>query len=232
PGLQKLVADLSSIEFDSASDVRRYIVTLRDACKVLAVELEFASDDLEQRLRAVPPLGDDESGVVIARRARQVAKHMRRSAEAARGVGARSGQRRVEDPLVAPDAFRCPHGNASPQGQTDQPAVLVLGRFSGGRDGRAPHPAPRPDHLRKRGRTMEREIIAWQPGEVKRSRSGPGLGTYVRPWATTLGLIPAGWAAHLAWGDAGLTTGLAAAGITAAGACVTWLSWRLCRART
>jgi len=87
PGLQKLVADLSSIEFDSASDVQRYVVTLRDACKVLAVELEFASDDLEQRLRAVPPLGDDESGVVIARRARQVAKHMRRSAEAAREVG-------------------------------------------------------------------------------------------------------------------------------------------------
>ena len=79
---------------------------------------------------------------------------------------------------------------------------------------------------------MEREIVAWPPDEVKRSRSGPGLGTYVRPWATTLGLIPAGWAAHAAWGDAGLTTGLAAAGITAAGACVTWLSWRLCRART
>src|SRR5690554_5806161 len=87
PGLQRLVADLSSIEFDSASDVRRYIVTLRDACKVLAVELEFASDDLEQRLRAVPPLGDDDSGLVIARRARQVAKHLRRSAEAAREVG-------------------------------------------------------------------------------------------------------------------------------------------------
>src|SRR5690554_2099782 len=86
-GLQRLVADLSSIEFDSASDVRRYIVTLRDACKVLAVELEFASDDLEQRLRAVPPMGDDETGVVIARRARQVAKHLRRSAEAAREVG-------------------------------------------------------------------------------------------------------------------------------------------------
>src|SRR5690554_851177 len=29
-----------------------------------------------------------------------------------------------------------------------------------------------------------------------------------------------------------MTTGLAATGITAAGACVTWLSWRLCRART
>src|SRR5690606_36494060 len=87
PGLQRLVADLSSIEFDSASDVQRYVVTLRDACKVLAVELEFASDDLEQRLRAVPPIGDDESGVVIARRARQVAKHLRRSAEAAREVG-------------------------------------------------------------------------------------------------------------------------------------------------
>jgi len=87
PGLQKLVADLSAIEFDSASDVQRYIVTLRNACKTLAVELEFASDDLEQRLRAVPPLGDDESGLVIARRARQVAKHLRRSAEAAREVG-------------------------------------------------------------------------------------------------------------------------------------------------
>ena len=87
PSLQKLVADLSNIEFDSASDVQRYIVKLRNACKVLAVELEFASDDLEQRLRAVPPIGDDESGVVIARRARQVAKHLKRSAEAAREVG-------------------------------------------------------------------------------------------------------------------------------------------------
>src|SRR5690606_20559158 len=74
-------------EFDSASDVRRYIVTLRDACKVLAVELEFASDDLEQRLRAVPPMGDDETAAVIAPRARQGAKHLRRSAEAAREVG-------------------------------------------------------------------------------------------------------------------------------------------------
>lgn len=78
---------------------------------------------------------------------------------------------------------------------------------------------------------MEREIIAW-PDEARTRRHGPGLGTYLRPWATTVGLIPAGWAAHLAWGDAGLTTGLAATGITAAGACVTWLSWRLCRART
>ncbi len=71
---------------------------------------------------------------------------------------------------------------------------------------------------------MEREIIAWPPDEAKRRRTGPGLGTYLRPWATTLGLIPAGWAAHMAWGDAGLTTALAATGITAAGGCVTWLS--------
>src|SRR5690606_1439528 len=87
PGLPKLVAGLSNIECESASGVRRYIVTLRGACKVWAVELEFASDDLELRLRAVPPMGDDETGVVIARRARQVAKHLRRSAEAAREVG-------------------------------------------------------------------------------------------------------------------------------------------------
>ena len=87
PGLQKLVSDLSSIEFDSASDVQRYVTVLRNACRVLAVELEFASDDLEARLRAIPPTGDDETGVVIARRARQVAKHLRRSAEATREVG-------------------------------------------------------------------------------------------------------------------------------------------------
>ena len=54
PGLQRLVADLSSIEFDSAVDVQRYVVTLRNACKVFAVELEFASDDLEQRCVPFP----------------------------------------------------------------------------------------------------------------------------------------------------------------------------------
>lgn len=59
-----------------------------------------------------------------------------------------------------------------------------------------------------------------------------GPGRYVMPWATTAAMIPVGWLAHLAWGDAGASTGLAAAGITAVGGAVTWVAHRLCRART
>lgn len=72
----------------------------------------------------------------------------------------------------------------------------------------------------------------WEPApKPKKKRSG-GAGRYVTPWAMTAAMIPVGWAAHLAWGDAGATTGLAAAGVTAVGGAVTWVAHRLCRART
>ena len=77
------------------------------------------------------------------------------------------------------------------------------------------------------------EIEIWEPAPKNRSRgAGDGLGRYVAPWVSTAALIPVGWLAHLAWGDAGASTGLAAAGITAAGGAVTWVAHRLCRART
>lgn len=79
---------------------------------------------------------------------------------------------------------------------------------------------------------MDMEL--WEPApKPKKKRNGNGgAGRYVAPWALTAAMIPVGWTAHLAWGDAGITTGLAAAGVTAVGGAVTWVAHRLCRART
>lgn len=76
------------------------------------------------------------------------------------------------------------------------------------------------------------DIDIWEPAPKPKKKRGDGAGRYVMPWATTAAMVPIGWVAHLAWGDAGATTGLAAAGITAVGATVTWVAHRLCRART
>ena len=74
--------------------------------------------------------------------------------------------------------------------------------------------------------------VAPKPKKGKASSRDGGPGRYVMPWAATAGMFSAGWVAHLAWGDAGASTGLAAAGITAVGGAVTWVAHRLCRART
>lgn len=81
---------------------------------------------------------------------------------------------------------------------------------------------------------MADDIEIWEPApkQKKAKRSGAGAGAYLTPWIGGGALIPLGWAAHAAWGDAGLTTGLAAAAVAAAGSAATWVSWRLCRART
>lgn len=77
------------------------------------------------------------------------------------------------------------------------------------------------------------DIDLWEKApKPKKGRSGPGVGSYLAPWLGTAAMIPVGWLAHLAWGDAGASTGLAAAGITAVGGAVTWVAHRLCRART
>lgn len=74
--------------------------------------------------------------------------------------------------------------------------------------------------------------VAPKPKKNSSGGSDGGAGRYVLPWAATAAMIPVGWLAHLAWGDAGASTGLAAAGITAVGGAVTWVAHRLCRART
>lgn len=78
------------------------------------------------------------------------------------------------------------------------------------------------------------EIEMWDAAPKPKKAGGRdgGPSRYVMPWMATAAMIPVGWLAHLAWGDAGASTGLAAAGITAVGGAVTWVAHRLCRART
>ncbi|GAA1455618.1 hypothetical protein [Nocardiopsis tropica] len=85
--LEKFFKRLASISFDTASDIEHYTRKVRDISKKFSVELEFAAQDLEARLRAVPPATSEETGVVIARKAAKVAKHLRQAAREARQMG-------------------------------------------------------------------------------------------------------------------------------------------------
>lgn len=85
--LERFFRNLSRIQFDTASDTERYTRKVRDISKKFAVELEFAAQDLEERLRAVPGATEEETGVVIARKAAKVAKHLRQAAREARQMG-------------------------------------------------------------------------------------------------------------------------------------------------
>lgn len=66
----------------------------------------------------------------------------------------------------------------------------------------------------------------------KETRRGPRLRDYLRPWAAIPVLVPAGYLTHWMWGDMGWGTGLAAAGILAAGSIVTYATHALTTART
>ena len=83
---QKLMAELSAIEFNTASDIQTYTRRVRDLTRALAVELEYGAEEIEARLRGVEPTGDD-TALTVARKARTTARHLRRSAEATRSAG-------------------------------------------------------------------------------------------------------------------------------------------------
>lgn len=85
--IAKTFKSLADMEFDSASDIEAYIKKIKDISKSFALELEFAAEDLEQRLRSVPPASEEETGLVIARKAMRVSKHLTRASEAAREMG-------------------------------------------------------------------------------------------------------------------------------------------------
>lgn len=85
--LEKFFKELASMEFDTASDIEKYTRKVRDMARKFAVELEFAAQDLEERLRSVPPADDEENGVIIARKAMKVSKHLRQAAREARDMG-------------------------------------------------------------------------------------------------------------------------------------------------
>ena len=85
--LERFFKKLADISFDTASDIEHYTRRVRDISKKFAVELEFAAQDLEERLRAVPGATEEETGVVIARKAAKVSKHLKQSAREARQMG-------------------------------------------------------------------------------------------------------------------------------------------------
>ncbi|MFE1399241.1 MULTISPECIES: hypothetical protein [Nocardiopsis] len=83
---KQIISDLEAIEFETGSDIRRYTETVRKLSRALAMELEYSAQELEAALKDLPP-GDGESHLAMRRKARSVARHLRRSAEAQRMVG-------------------------------------------------------------------------------------------------------------------------------------------------
>ncbi|MGW9558215.1 type IV secretory system conjugative DNA transfer family protein [Nocardiopsis sp. NPDC055551] len=82
---------------------------------------------------------------------------------------------------------------------------------------------------------MSRELVSLrgkQDDKDSKRPVKPRLRDYMRPWSAIPILIPAGYLTHWLWGDLGWGTGLAAAGILAAGAIVTYATHSLTEART
>ena len=84
--LKRIMADLEAIQFETGSDIRNYTETTRKLARALAMELEFSAQELEAALRDLPP-GSGVSRLAMRRKARSVARHLRRAAEAQRAVG-------------------------------------------------------------------------------------------------------------------------------------------------
>ncbi|WP_017578566.1 hypothetical protein [Nocardiopsis kunsanensis] len=83
---RKLVAELEKIELNTGSDIRKYTERVRRLSRALAMELEYSAQELEAGLRDLPP-ASGQSRIGVRKRSKQVAKHLRRAAEAQRLVG-------------------------------------------------------------------------------------------------------------------------------------------------
>ncbi|APC37832.1 hypothetical protein A9R04_25535 [Nocardiopsis dassonvillei] len=83
---RRIIAELDAIELDTGSDIRKYTETVRKLARALAMELEFTAQELEAALAELPP-AQGESRLAVRRKARSVARHLRRAAEAQRTVG-------------------------------------------------------------------------------------------------------------------------------------------------
>ncbi|CAL9359526.1 hypothetical protein [Nocardiopsis dassonvillei] len=84
--LKRIMNDLESIQFETGSDIRKYTETVRKLSRALAVELDFSAQELEAALKEMPP-GSGVSRLAMKRKARSVARHLRRAAEGQRVVG-------------------------------------------------------------------------------------------------------------------------------------------------
>ncbi|WP_028647877.1 hypothetical protein [Nocardiopsis sp. CNT312] len=83
---QQIITELEGIEFETGSDIRKYTERVRRLSRALAMELEYSAQELEASLKDLPP-ADGESHMAVRRKARSIARHLRRSAEAQRTVG-------------------------------------------------------------------------------------------------------------------------------------------------
>lgn len=81
-----LFNELADREFNTGSDIREYTDGLRRLARALAMEMEYSAQELEALLKELPP-ADGESRLAVRRKARTIAKHLRRAAEAQRTVG-------------------------------------------------------------------------------------------------------------------------------------------------
>src|SRR5690606_39143563 len=62
-----LISDLEEIEFNSGSDIREYTEKVRKLSKALAMELDYSAQELQARLKDLPP-ADGESPRAIDRK--------------------------------------------------------------------------------------------------------------------------------------------------------------------
>ncbi|PRY00421.1 hypothetical protein [Allonocardiopsis opalescens] len=83
---RKLIEAAAGIEFATNKDVSQFSRVSRDGFKTLAMEFDFAAEEIEARLRAVAPGGVMEGfqgrarAKAVARHARNIAEFLRRSA--------------------------------------------------------------------------------------------------------------------------------------------------------
>lgn len=84
--LREQVDELTAMEFNTGSDIHAYTVKLRDLQKSLAMEVDYAAQELVARLSEVPPPPGEGRGTA-KRKARTVSRHLRRAAEGARRSG-------------------------------------------------------------------------------------------------------------------------------------------------
>jgi ElaB/YqjD/DUF883 family membrane-anchored ribosome-binding protein len=84
--LKRLVDELDSIEFETASDIQEFTSKARSACKALATSLDYAAEELKAALEELPPPAGEGRRAMRAK-ARSVSRHLKRSASGVRQGG-------------------------------------------------------------------------------------------------------------------------------------------------
>ncbi|MFE0270513.1 hypothetical protein ACFWZ7_26175 [Nocardiopsis alba] len=84
-----ILDELEGIEFETGSDIRLYTEKVRRLSRAIAMELDYSAQELEAALKDLPP-ADGESRIAVRRKAKTIARHLRRASEAQRMVGIES----------------------------------------------------------------------------------------------------------------------------------------------